>query len=115
MPNLLNPYSINQSAGKTQTDTLEANTDRSGNAPNISKTRRWKATGIRLFPWPLSAHSPRQAKFGSAEKIRRGECGESERNVHTGAFQDGFAAPGQTKWRLRNVASSASRLHLRGF
>lgn len=36
-------------------------------------------------------------------------------NVHAGAFQVGFFTPGETKWRLRNVASSASRLRVRGF
>lgn len=35
-------------------------------------------------------------------------------NIHAGAFQVGFFTPGETKWRLRNVASSASRLHVRG-
>lgn len=42
-------------------------------------------------------------------------CFWKRKNIHAGAAQVGFFTPGETKWRRRNVAISASRLHVRGF
>lgn len=38
-----------------------------------------------------------------------------EEIINPGAFLVGFFTPGETKWRLRNVAIAASGLNVRGF
>lgn len=47
--------------------------------------------------------------------VRRAEGASDGGKSPAGAARLGFFTPGETKWRRRNVASSASRLHVRGF
>lgn len=104
--NRLNPDSIDQSAGKIRASRRLTRTD--GGAPKQPQTGRAPAR-------QPAAHSPRRSNCGSAVRVRRGEAGGDSSDVRAGALREGFGAPGQTKWRLRNIASSAPRLHLRGF
>lgn len=67
------------------------------------------------YTGPFGVYIPCEAKFGSTMLIRRLECAPNKENIHAGASQVGFFSPSETKWRPRNVASSASCLHVRGF